>query len=582
MGDDIKAEGKAQVKPVLWFVLNEESGDLQVNFDPDGHTPPNPMIFKQAMAEAGYGEIALLDGQLNAFLAAARTTKQVLTWVIGKRRDAEVTLSFDPDWIWASVTIVPAQGGKPATMVMINELLRQHQICHGILHTEIDAILAKGACENRVIARGDMPVEGQPVRFESLLDQKQHELSHIDELAVVKFQDLSHLLLVVPGDPLMRRIPAVQGSNGINIKGEVALSRTLEDIQFARECPGAALSPTDPNLLIATLAGQPKLLPSGMGVVVNPVVTVEKLDLSVGNIDFEGTLHVDGDVIAGMKIKVTGDVIIRGTLEAAEVIAGGNVSVDGGIVGHADMHSGAHGLPKDTARILCKGSCQALFIENAHIEAGDSILAERSVRQCELIALNDIIVGKPGSKLSQIVGGTSQAKHLIRVLTLGSSAGVKTHIRIGHDPFADSQVEAKQQALKGKHGELEQVRKLIAFFKANPKKGEGGVGLKVSATQAQLVADIGRGMLELEELKQKVALDEDARVEVGKMVYYGAEIKMDTKTWQAKEDLPGTIIGWEDGHVVSGISPDRYKEKVDEAVAELANTAKPVRSIFGG
>ena len=559
-------------KPSLWFVMNEGTGDLQVNFDPEGHAAPNPVIFKQALQDAGYASVQILDGQLNAFLAACRTTREILTWLIGKRRDAEITLIIEDDWMSASLTIVPAQGGKTPTLVGINDLLRQHQISHGLLHAEIDAILAAGGCENRVIARGQLPVDGTPTRFESLLPQKQNELSHIDDMAVVKFRDLSHLLLVEPGDHLMRRYPPVQGSNGINIKGEVAFAPPLADLKFATDYPGATTSVSDPDLLVATLAGQPTLMGNGVGV--NPVVTLEKVDLSTGNIEFEGTLHVDGDVIAGMRIKVTGDVIIRGTLEAAEIIAGGNVSVDGGIVGHADNRPGSHGLPPDTARIRCKGSVQAMFVENAHVEAGDSIFIERSVRQCELIALNDIIVGKAGSKLSQIVGGTSQAKHLIRVLTLGSSSGIKTHIQIGHDPYADDLIDTKERFLKAKHQELEQVQKLLAFFKVNPKKGEGGIAKKVDATRAQLIIDIGRGMLELEDLRQKVALDEDARVEVGKMVYYGTEVKMDNNTWQAKDDLSGTIIGWENGQLTPGIDPARYKE-ADKAAAEARETNVP-------
>ncbi len=549
-------------KPSLWFVMNDETGDLHVNFDPDGHAPPNHVIFKQVLEDSGYGHLQILDGQMNAFLAATRSTKEVLTWLIGKRRDAEIELTIDDDWMAAHLTIVPAQGGKPATRVSINDLLIQFKISHGILHGEIDSALAAGRCEHRLIARGDEVKEGVETRFESLLEEKQHELSHIDETAVVKFRDLSHLLIVGPGDRLMRRFPAIQGSNGINIKGDVAFAPTLPELAFATEYPGAAPHPNDANLLVATIAGQPTRI--GHGVKVNPVIDVEKVDLSVGNIEFDGTVHVNGDVIAGMRIKVSGDVIIRGTLEAAEIISGGNVSVDGGIVGHGDARPGAHGLPKDTARVKCNGSCQAMFIENAHIEAGDSIFVERSVRQCELTALNDIVVGKEGNKVSSIVGGVSHAKHLIKVLTLGSSAGIKTLIQLGHDPYADDDIAAKENVLKSKHQELDQVQKLLAFFKVNPKKGEGGLAQKVDVTRAQLVSDIGRGMIELEEIKAKLALDEDARVEVGKMVYYGTEVRMGNHVLQIKDDMSATIIGWKDGNVVTGLDPISSDKKKDE------------------
>ncbi|MEN9867419.1 MAG: hypothetical protein RL748_3009 [Pseudomonadota bacterium] len=546
-------------KPSLWFVMNEEAGDLYVNFDPDGHAPPNNVIFKQALEDSGYAQVQLVEGQTNAFLAACRSSKEVLTWLIGKRQDAEISLVVDEDWMAAYLTLVPARGGKPATKAIILDLLKKYQISHGILHAEIDAIMANGGCEKRLVARGDPISEGNATRFESLLEQKQHELSHIDESAVVKFRDLSHLLLVEPGDHLMRRYPAIQGKNGINIKGDVAFAPALPEQPFATEYPGAAPDPNDMNLLVATSAGQPTLV--GHGVRVNPVIDVDNVDLSVGNIEFDGTVQVKGDVIAGMRIKVSGDVIIRGTLEAAEIVAGGCVSVDGGIVGHADPRPGAQRLPKDTARIKCKGSVQAMFIENAHVEAGDSIFVERSVRQCELIALNDIIVGKEGNKLSSIVGGISHAKHLIKVLTLGSSAGIKTLIQLGHDPYADDDIATKEQILKSKHQELEQVQKLLAFFKVNPKKGEGGLAQKVDATRAQLISDIGRGMLELEALKEKLALDEDARVEVGKMAYYGTEVRMGNHVLQIKDDMPATIIGWKDGNVVSGLDPVKPKKE---------------------
>jgi uncharacterized protein (DUF342 family) len=558
-------------KHALWFVLNEETGDLQANYDPANQVQLNPGMFRQAMSDAGYGEFHLLDGQLNAFLAAVRTSKEILTWLIARREDAELTLTIDDDWMVARLTVVPARGGKPVTMALINEQLREHQISHGILHAEIDAIIATGQCENRTIAQGQFAIEGQPTRFESLLEQKQHELSHIDEMAVVKFRDLSHLLLVEPGDHLMRRHPAIQGKNGINIRGEVAMAPALPELPFATEYPGAKVSESDVNLLVATLAGQPTLC--GHGVKVNPVVEVEHVNLKSGNIEFDGTLHVAGDVIAGMRIKVTGDVIIRGTLEAADIICGGNVSVDHGIVGHADTRHGAHGLPPDTARVRCQGSLQAMFVENAHVEAGDSIFIERSARQCELTALNNIVVGKAGSKQSQIVGGTAQAKHLIQALSIGASSGTKTHLRIGHDPYADDEVESKERFLKSKHQELEQVQKLLAFFKQNPKKGEGGVLQKVDGTRAQLIGDIGRGMLELEALREKVALDEDARIEVGNMVYFGTEVKMDNQTWRPNDDMSATIIGWQEGQLMSGIDPVRY-HKEHEAAAQKEEQTK--------
>ena len=60
---------------------------------------------------------------------------------------------------------------------------------------------------------------------------------------------------------------------------------------------------------------------------VNPVVEVDAVDLTTGNINFEGSLQVRGDISATMEVRVTGDVVVNGTMEAALVEAGGNVTV---------------------------------------------------------------------------------------------------------------------------------------------------------------------------------------------------------------------------------------------------------------
>jgi uncharacterized protein (DUF342 family) len=545
----------ADVTP-MWFTLNDESGELKAHFDPACNTPPtNAGGVKQAIEDAGFGKVHFDEGGIAEFVHQARSAKEVILCVVGQRRDAELSVTVADDLMTVSLTLIPAEGGSPVTMVMVNGMLREQGVSHGILHDQIDAALAAGTCEELIIAKGDEPIEGTETRFESLLDEKQKQLSHADddETAVIKFRDLSHLLIVEPGDRLMIRIPAVQGTSGVDVKGQVAFAKALPELPFGDQFPGAAPDAVNPNLLRATLSGQPCLIEHG--VTVKTVIEVEGVNLSTGSIKFDGTVNVDGDVMAGMRIEVTGDVIIRGTCEAAEIIAGGNVAIDGGIIGHADNRPGARGLPADTARIFCKGSVQALFVENAHIEAGDSILIERSVRQCELIALNDIVVGKVGSKISQIIGGNSQAKHLIKAMVLGSATGVKTHVQVGSDPFVGGEILAKEQMQQSKTDELDQLLKLMIFFRKNPKKAAPGMVEKVGVTGKQLMQEINAYKLELVALTEKAMLDEEARIEVSKGVHYGVEVKIGKSIWQANDDMPGTIIGMQEGKIATGLQP---------------------------
>ncbi|PVE20154.1 DUF342 domain-containing protein, partial [Microvirga sp. KLBC 81] len=171
-------------------------------------------------------------------------------------------------------------------------------------------------------------------RFESLLDRLKPRAQEIDELAQIDYRDLGSLLLVTPGMPLMRRIPPLPGIDGCNVLGQPVLPDELPDTPFNAEMSGVEIDPEDPNLLRAAIAGSPKLIHQGAQV--NPVVEVDAVDLSTGNINFQGSLQVRGDISATMEVRVTGDVVVNGTMEAALVEAGGNVTVKGGIIGMAE------------------------------------------------------------------------------------------------------------------------------------------------------------------------------------------------------------------------------------------------------
>lgn len=524
----------------LSFSLDEENGELHARFNPAGGVPAADLaMFKQALAERGWGDFCLDDKAVEDFITHCRNTDQPLDRLVGARRDGEFLLVLDSDLMTAWLTLIPAQGGQSVTAATIHDELCAQGIVYGILRNEIEAAVAAGYCERRAVAYGDPVQEGIATRFDSLFD-RQDRMSEQDELGRIRYADLCHLLLVQPGDELMRRRPPVPGKKGTNIKGHPLLPKPTPDIPFRNDLKGAAPDKHDPDLLIATLGGQPTLVDKG--VVVNSVIDVLNVDLGTGSMMFDGTLHVGGDIKSGMRVKVTGDVIVNGTVEAAEIVAGGNVAVRGGIVGHLDSRPGSRSLPETTARIFCDGSVQALFMENAHIEAGKSILIDRSARQCELIASNEIVVGKAGSKTGQISGGRTQATLRVATGVLGASSGIKTLVQVGSDPYLEKQIADKDAQLKRRIDEIDRVIKLLAYFKQNPKKGEGGIAEKVEGTRRQLVADIDALTEEVKVLREKMELSEQGRVEVAGEIYYGVEVRIARQIWQAPDDMGGAAI----------------------------------------
>ncbi|WP_158590480.1 DUF342 domain-containing protein [Noviherbaspirillum cavernae] len=523
----------------LSLSLDQASGELRVRFNPAaGMPPPDRTGIRQELSSKGWGSFYFDDKAVIEFIGACRTAAEPLEMTIGARRDGEFALKVSEDMLTAWLTLVPACGGEAVTQSELSDALRAEGIVYGIRHDEIKAAFAAGQCERLAIACGEPVVEGEPTRFETLYDRAE-DPPPAEDLDRIKYTDFCHILLVQTGDALMRRIPPVPGKNGTNIKGHPLLPQPTPNIAFLNDLKGAALDQKDPNLLIATSGGQPAL--AGNGVTVNPVIEVLDVDLGTGSIEFDGTLRVGGDVKAGLRIKVTGDVVVNGTVEAAEIVAGGNVAVRNGIVGHLDSRSGAQALPDTTTRIFCEGVVQALFMENAHIEAGKSIVIERSARQCELLAREEIVVGKEGRN-GHIVGGSAQATNRIATGTLGTTTGIKTQLQVGLDPYLEKQIAEKDAEFKRRCDELDRVIKLMTFLKQNPKKGEGGIAEKAEATRRQLLAMIDTLTAELKSLRARLELAEQAQVEAAVAVCYGVEVRIAQQVWQAREDGGRTVI----------------------------------------
>jgi uncharacterized protein (DUF342 family) len=577
---------------VLVFDLDDSSGALKVTYTPApvlsevetigasdataAHPaePPSMASCKQAMAQQGYGAYWIDEPALSDFVRTAQQAKEPTAMIVAYRRDGEFKLDISGDLMTATLTLTPPQGGKAIGPAVI-EAMREQKVVHGVLQSQLDAALAAGACEKLVIARGTWPVEGSPCLFTSLLEDPKGDEpdlsdqddgegeaetgedgeSEDDRFAIIKYRDLGFLLLVNPGDPLMRRTPPVAGVDGIDIKGNVAPARPMHEIRFNEKIQGAEPDPEDPNLLIATVSGQPRIIDKGA--VVNPVVEVEHVDLTTGNIDFNGTICISGDVKAGMILKVTGDVIVKGLVEAAEIHAGGNVSVTGGIIGHAATQASTLGTataaPHATARVTCEGSLQALFAEQAFIRAGESIVIKGNARQCELIAGRQIQVGQGGgNKTGQIVGGRIHATNLIHAAWVGSSNSVKTELQVGSDPFLATQIAANEAAYKRKLEEIDQVLKLLAFLKQNPKKAENGMGEKVEATRRQLLSDSKELFEEHTALKEKLVPIDQARIKVTKGIYEGAEVRIGKLLWPVVNDFGAGVIRIKNGAISLG------------------------------
>jgi uncharacterized protein (DUF342 family) len=297
-----------------------------------------------------------------------------------------------------------------------------------------------------------------------------------------------------------------------------------------------APGPNDPELLLAAVAGMPSL--RTRGILVNPVVDVEAVDLQSGNIDFDGTLRVNGDIKTGMSVRVAGDVIVSGTIEAAHVEAGGNVIVKGGIIGKAE--SAPQQDPASViARVHCKGSVHARFIENAVVEAGTTVVAETGIRQSDVAAGDSIRAGDPKAGIGNITGGRCRAMLAVRTATLGAPAGTATIVQVGVNPYAEAEkntLEATRQRLQQ---EQDKVQQLVTFFAKHPEKATDDLREKARGTLFKYTRDLLDVDARIAHLAQQLQPTAAAQVLIGKKIHGGVTVFFGHKQMRILEDKPG-------------------------------------------
>lgn len=521
----------------LTLSFNRESGELTATYTPaDGEDAPNLAVLTKALLDSGYQSMSPDRDTVKAFVDSSASAKEPISRIIAKRRDGEFKLIIADDKMAAYLTIVPPNGGR-AKNVEIIRAIHEKGITNGLKHDVLRDAIKSGQCEQLLIAEGILPTLGNPTEFRSLLEELEEQLTEIDDNAIVHYNEIGHFLIVNPGDKIMEKIPPVQGVEGKNIFGEPVPTRNLPDIPFNRDCSGVKPHPENPNILITEIAGQPKLISNGAKI--NNIVEIENVDLSTGNIKFDGSLNVKGDIKSGMRVDVTGDVIVAGMVEAASITAGGNIVVKGGVIGAGDnlqqQQQPVSGVAT-TAFFKSAGNIQVMFAQNATFKATKSIMISDTSTQCDLAAGEEIIIGKSrgGGKGGTLVGGRAHATSLIQANSLGSNSGTRTVLVVGDDPSWSDKVVAADRALQRSTKDLDETIKSLLHMKtrnASPKDMQA-----MENRRKELVDEVKQRTEALQEIKDSHVPPEQCRIVASKALHEGVEIRIGKQLWAVTSD----------------------------------------------
>jgi uncharacterized protein (DUF342 family) len=262
---------------------------------------------------------------------------------------------------------------------------------------------------------------------------------------------------------------------------------------------------------------------------------VKDVNMATGNIHFDGTVHVSGEVLQGMKVQVSGDIVVDGMVDGGQLDAGGNIEVAGGVIAHAKMRAG--------------GSVTARFAEGVNISAGTLIAIGDMVVDCVLHSQNQILIGGNSPERGRLVGGVTTAAMLLQVPLLGSSKAATTQVVMG----TNSELQAKYAALL-QHIEEEKtneanLEKLVKQLKAtgDPK----GLLERVKVSRQRAVQVWGQFLADKAALETEMALALTAKLVVTVGVEGAVDLSIGTVKVRLRHDFDaGTFSISPDAQVV--------------------------------
>ncbi|WP_094607583.1 hypothetical protein SPSIL_023320 [Sporomusa silvacetica DSM 10669] len=427
------------------------------------------------------------------------------------------------------------KGCRPVTIDDIMDKIKQSGIVYGIDGVAIEAARTRPG-STVVCAKGLPPVNGVNAGITYFLDlENKGRPVELDD-GRVDFKSLNMFTVVHKDELLAEKIPATQGTAGIDVLGNEVQAKPGKDVVL----------PIGKNVYavegLKAYAGQ-----DGQLVVVNKKISVIPLieikgdvDLSTGNIEFVGSVIVKGSVQTGFTVKAEGNVEIAGNVSGG-IVEGKTVTVRMGIQG---MNKG---YIKASENVVAK------YIENATVFAGKDVIVSDVVLHSKVSAGKRVIVEE---RRGLIVGGQISAGEEIKAKTIGTYSATNTDIEVGVNPALREEYQTLRKEIRKLEFDLEQAQKALNILRAMnqstmpPDKHE--MLLKLTKAQFHLIGQTETMRNRLAEIE--IALEEMryGHIKVADTVHPGVKLVIGTLVKPVRDATKFANFYAEDGEIKTG------------------------------
>lgn len=437
-----------------------------------------------------------------------------------------LVIEVSEDEMTAYLTVL-FPGGENLTVDDVKSALSTQGVTFGIDEERASTLLKeKGFNKPITIAKGTPPVPGQDavINFKFRKDTEKSG-PKVAEDGKVDYRKLDLIENATVGQVLATKLPPTKGKPGKTVTGSEVEAPDGEDVPIPA---GKNTEVSSDGLgLTATVSGQ--AIWTGARIDVESTYEIKgDVDFNTGDIDFVGSLIIGGNVTDGFTVKVTGDIEVKGCIEMAEVTAGGDITVQQGILG------------KDEGNVFAEGDITAKFIENSNVEAMGDVIVQETIMHSNVDAGERIILA--GGKRGVLLGGKVRAGKEVNARTIGNWMETPTEIEVGVAP------RTREEILKLEH-EVEEDKKKFKELKLGIKillvqKDEAGslppekeeLWTKHLRAQNMFMRKLRDTMARINILQKELSQDVGGKVSVSDVVYPATKISIRTNTMYVREE----------------------------------------------
>ena len=385
-----------------------------------------------------------------------------------------------------------------------------------------EGITNGAALTDFVVLEGAPPVLAEDGKIDWARDFFKKGFTVDPETGTIDYRERLAEDTVQKGDHLADIYPPKPGTDGVTVFGKRVSAGKGQPAKFkqgtgVRVRGGKCYAKTDGRIRFT----------NGM-LSVDHVFTVEgSVGLETGHIKHPGALAVKHNIEAESKIETTGSIEVGGYVEDAEIKTGGDLIVNGGIIGGQGR------------KLIVEGDVHAKFLKNVHIEAGGDIVSVNGIEQCTVMTRGAVQVPQ-----GRIVGGEVVALMGIDAGDIGSEAGVSTQVTTGQDFALRRRLEALRAESARMESNLQRVRSAIAPHRGRERALDPEAKEKYDLLARQ-INQIQSRISEIEEELETMPDDSKKRakqeITVRKQLYPGTTATIGLLSKKVNESIGGPL-----------------------------------------